>query len=146
MDNKDSGVITSASPSLTIEDVPRASGEVGGRTEVTAAVVGAIGARVAREAEWIHSLGKSRFLSLQRTRGVAAEVGEAEAALDLEVVINYGCDLAPSVAALREAIAVDIGRMAGRRVVEVNVNVVGVHVESKTGREDPTPPVPPRVR
>jgi uncharacterized alkaline shock family protein YloU len=78
----------------------------------------------------IHALGRSRFISFgeKLTRGVDVEVGSREAALDLEVIIDYGTNIRDVAAELRKRIAMEVDRMAGRRVIEVNINVVGIHL------------------
>ena len=115
---------------VTIEEIPQGKGQIGGRIEMTEDVVATIAGLAAREVEGIHSLGKSRFLNVGKddpTRGVGAEVGNSEAALDLDVTIEYGCDIRKVSAELRNKIAQQVDRMAGRKVIEVNISVLGIH-------------------
>jgi uncharacterized alkaline shock family protein YloU len=133
---------------LTIESLPRSATQVGGVTDISEAVVASLAERAAREAEWIHSLGKPRFFGFDwrsAKRAIGAEVGQHEAAVDLEVVVRYGCDIRHVVAALRSRIGAEVDRMCGRRVVEVNVRVVGVQMADDE-RQPPALPPPPRVR
>jgi uncharacterized alkaline shock family protein YloU len=85
-------------------------------------------------------MGKSRIISFgdSPTRGVEAEVGEKEAALDLEIIIEYGVDLRKCAHELRKRISEEVNKMAGRQVVEVNINVVDVHLPEK--EEEPKQP------
>jgi uncharacterized alkaline shock family protein YloU len=116
---------------VTIETIPPKNGQIGGRIEMSEEVVATIAGMVAREVSGIHSLGKSRFLSIGKDdpkRGVGAEVGVSEAALDLEVIVDYACDIRRVASELRQKIAAQVDRMAGRKVIEVNVRVLGIHV------------------
>lgn len=135
-------------PALTIESLEHTDTQVGGVTNISEAVVASLAERAAREAEWIHALGKPRFFGFDwrsAKRAIGAEVGQHEAAVDLEVVVRYGCEIRGVVAELRERIAREVDQMCGRRVVEVNVRVVGVHLAEQTA-EEPADPTPPRVR
>ena len=133
---------------VTIEDLPSGADVVGGRIEMSAEVVQTIAGMAARETAGIHSLGRSALISFGKTdltRGVDAEVGSSEAAVDLEVTIEYGVEIRSVVAELRKRIADQVDRMAGRKVIEVNVKVLGIHFP------EPEPAVveksePPRVR
>jgi len=111
-------------------------------------VVETIAGLAARQVDGIHSLGKSRLISLgdDPKRGISAEVGDKEAALDLEVIIDYGCDIRQTAKELRRRVAEEVDRMAGRKVVEVNIDVVGVDGLDKDGGADEQPEPAPRVQ
>ena len=114
-----------------VEETPRSASDVGGKIQMAEDVVATIAGLAAREIPGIHSMGKSRLMpfgSDKPTRGVAAEVGQSEAALDLEVIIEYGCDIRKVSAELRNKVAAQVDQMTGRKVVEVNIDVVGVHL------------------
>jgi uncharacterized alkaline shock family protein YloU len=116
---------------VTVERTPSSTDEVGGTITLSESVVATITGLVAREIEGIHRLGRPRFISFgseSPTRGVAVEVGDLEAAIDLDAVIEYGANLQKTAETLRRRIAEEVGKMAGRRVVEVNINVVDVHL------------------
>lgn len=70
------------------------------------------------------------------SQGVAVEVGEREAALDLDVVTWYGQSIVDVTEAVRSNVIDRIESMTGLRVVEVNINVDDVYVE---GDEDEEP-------
>jgi uncharacterized alkaline shock family protein YloU len=131
---------------VTIEEVPRGAGAIGGKIEMSEDVVATIAALGAKQIEGIYSLGRSRFISFGGgvTRGVDAEVGSSEAALDLDVVIEYGTNIRDVSTELRNKIAEEVDRMAGRKVIEVNINVVGIHLPEE--EVEPKPEPVPRVQ
>ena len=110
-----------------------------GEVRVSQDVVARIAMIVADKTDGIHALGKSSLLPFTSSKGVEAEVGKTQAALDLEVVIEFGCDLRAVVAKLRREIAVQVDLMTGRQVVEINVDVVGIHVPDEPKEEVETP-------
>lgn len=103
---------------------------VQGVITIDANVVSTIAGLAARHIEGIHSVGKSRLISFgdNPTRGVHAEVGDKQAAFDLDVVIDYGTDIRKVAQELRDKAASEVRKMAGREVVEININVVDVHL------------------
>jgi uncharacterized alkaline shock family protein YloU len=129
---------------ITIEKVTGTEGAPG-RVTLSEDVIATIAGYVARDVEGIHSLGKPRLLSLgdNPSRGVDAEVGKIEAAFDLDVVIDYGSDLRAVTRALRNRIADEVNKTGGRKVVEVNIHVVGLHLPDEAENKEPESP---RVR
>jgi len=103
-------------------------------------VVATIAGMAAKEIVGIYSVGRAPLISFgdNRTRGVAAEVGERQVAIDLDVVIEYGHDLRQVAHELRNRVAAEIGKMTGREVVEINIHVSDI----KLPEEEPTPPSP----
>lgn len=71
---------------------------------------------------------KSFFSSNNRddTKGVTAEVGKEEVALDLEVVGEYGKDLTKAFDQLVEEVKESVKTMTGLTAVEVNMNVADI--------------------
>jgi uncharacterized alkaline shock family protein YloU len=129
-----------------IEQTPSGPDMVGGKIEMAEDVVATIAGLTARDIPGIHGLGKSRLISMgdKPTRGVAAEVGKSEAAVDLEVIIEHGCDIRSVAGELRKRIASDVDKMTGRKVVEVNIDVIDIKLPEE---EKPVPPVKtPRVK
>ena len=57
---------------------------------------------------------------------MGAEVGKRQAALDLDITVEYGYDIRELSKMLRENVASAIGKMAGKEVVEININVVDI--------------------
>ncbi len=110
----------------------------GGTISLDEDVVATIAGLAAREVKGIHKLGKSRLVSFgdSPTRGVGTEVGDVEAAFDLDVIIEYGIDIREMAKVLRDRIGEEVNKMAGRRVVEVNINVVGIHLPDDSDETD----------
>ena len=116
-----------------IENIKSDGDTVGGKLEMNEDVVATIANYAARRVKGIYSLGKSGFLNRSigsdPTRGVAAEVGETQAAVDIEIVIEYGCNIHDVAAEMRKLVSQEVYKMAGRKVIEVNIKVVGIHLE-----------------
>lgn len=114
-----------------VEKTEPGSNGVSGKIQMSEDVVATIAGIAAREIDGIHELGKSRLIPFgtDLARGVDAEVGKLEAALDLEVVIEHGCDIREVARELRSNVAEAVKSMANRDVVEVNLDVIGVHFE-----------------
>jgi uncharacterized alkaline shock family protein YloU len=108
-----------------------------GRTVIDDEVVSVIARLAAESVEGVHQLGNSTLRALfsgaYRHPGVDSEVGMREAAVDVEIVAEFGYPIRAVSRELRQRIIDAVEHMAGRRVVEVNVYVVDVHV-GKTGR------------
>ncbi|WP_124728011.1 Asp23/Gls24 family envelope stress response protein [Staphylospora marina] len=60
------------------------------------------------------------------TKGVTVEVGQAEAAIDLRVVVEYGRPIHEVCARLQREVKDAVEMMTGLKVVEVNVKVEGL--------------------
>jgi uncharacterized alkaline shock family protein YloU len=123
-----------------------------GRTAVADTVVQQIAGLAAREVAGVYDLGggMTRALGALRERipgasassgqGVAVEVGERQAAVDLDMVVEYGAVIPELARTVRRNIITAIERMTGLDVVEVNINVNDVHLPddddspSDTGR------------
>ncbi|MGI5483493.1 Asp23/Gls24 family envelope stress response protein [Streptomyces lavendofoliae] len=109
-----------------------------GRTTIADGVVEKIAGLAARDVVGVHAMGSgmSRTFGAVRdrvpggkpdvTRGVKAEVGEVQTALDLEIVVEYGVSIRDVARAVRENVVSAVERMAGLEVVEVNVAVSDV--------------------
>ncbi|MGV9251537.1 Asp23/Gls24 family envelope stress response protein [Streptomyces sp. NPDC003697] len=132
-----------------------APAETRGRTTIADGVVAKIAGMAAREIEGIHSLGAglARTLSAVRervpgagggvTRGVKVEVGERQAAIDLDVVVEYGVSIVDVAGVVRTNVINAVERMTGLEVVEVNIAVEDVHLPEE---EEETTPEEGRVR
>ena len=77
------------------------------------------------------------------TRGVKAEVGESQTALDLEIVVDYGVSIADVARDVRENVVAAVERMTGLEVVEVNIAVSDVKLPDE---EDDEPQSEPRLQ
>ena len=112
---------------------------IGGAINLSEDVVAKIAAMAARDIKGIHSLGRSRMINFgdETKRGVEAEVGNTEAAIDVDVIIEYGCDLEAVAEQLRSRIADEVRKMASRNVIEVNINVIDVKLPEPEVKEEP---------
>ena len=113
---------------VTIDRVPANGTTVGGEIGITEETVATIARVAASTVPGVHAIGRWRFVPFfdWLRRGVVVEVGKHEAALDLEIVLEFGTDIRELSSTVRATIAEAIDRMAGRRVVEVNLKVVGI--------------------
>ncbi|MEU6811259.1 Asp23/Gls24 family envelope stress response protein [Streptomyces sp. NPDC046831] len=132
-----------------------APAETRGRTTIADGVVAKIAGMATREVPGIHSLGAgmARALGAVRervpgtggglTRGVKVEVGERQAAVDLDVVVEYGVSIVDVAGVVRTNVISAVERMTGLEVVEVNVAVDDVHLPDE---EEEAAPEEGRVR
>ena len=150
---------------LTEKDVPetaraqavrRGGGDPGsrGRTTIADGVVEKITGMAARDVAGVHALGSgmARTFGAVRdrvpggsksvTRGVKAEVGEKQTALDLEIVVEYGVSISDVARDVRENVVAAVERMTGLEVVEVNIAVSDVKLPDEEDEE----PDEPRIR
>ncbi|MFF4228539.1 Asp23/Gls24 family envelope stress response protein [Streptomyces sp. NPDC001820] len=122
-----------------------------GRTTIADGVVEKIAGLAAREVLGVHAMGSglSRSFGAVRdrvpggskstaTRGVKAEVGEVQTALDLEIVVDYGVSIIDVAGAVRENVISAVERMTGLEVVEVNIAVSDVKLPDEE-EEEPEP-------
>ncbi|MBJ6638134.1 Asp23/Gls24 family envelope stress response protein [Streptomyces sp. DHE7-1] len=125
-----------------------------GRTTIADGVVEKIAGLAARDVVGVHALGSglARTFGAVRdrvpggtksvTRGVKAEVGEVQTALDLEIVVDYGVSISDVARSVRENVVAAVERMAGLEVVEVNIAVSDVKLPDEEEEE----PEPPRIQ
>jgi uncharacterized alkaline shock family protein YloU len=121
--------------------------DIGGKTTIADSVVAVIAGIATREVDGVHTMGggASRAVGAVRdtvsrstdfTRGVKVEVGEKQAAVDLDVVVLYGTEIADAAAQIRSHVANAVERMTGLEVVEINVNVRDVYVPGEDNEEE----------
>ncbi|OON78369.1 Asp23/Gls24 family envelope stress response protein [Streptomyces tsukubensis] len=112
-----------------------------GKTTIADVVVVKIAGMAAREIPGVHDMGGgfSRTLGAVRERvpgggrsnvgrGVKVEVGERQAAIDIDVVIEYGVQITELARDVRENVIAAVERTTGLEVVEVNVAVNDVRL------------------
>ncbi|MDW4905921.1 Asp23/Gls24 family envelope stress response protein [Streptomyces sp. ADMS] len=122
-----------------------------GRTTIADGVVEKIAGLAARDVLGVHAMGSglSRTFGVVRdrvpggasksvSRGVKAEVGEVQTALDLEIVVEYGVSIADVARAVRENVVAAVERMTGLEVVEVNIAVTDVKLPEEE-EDEPEP-------
>lgn len=125
-----------------------------GQTRIADVVVSKIAGLAAREVRGVYALGGGgaarAFESLRgripgatsnASHGVAVEVGERQAAVDLEVILDYGVPIVEVATTIRANIISALERMTGLEVVEVNIAVGDVHLPD----EEPARPAISRV-
>lgn len=67
-----------------------------------------------------------------RTRGVSAEVGERETAIDLTITVDYGRPVAQTTEAIRQNVIRSVESLTGLTVNEVNITVNDVILPEQT--------------
>lgn len=124
-----------------------------GKTSIADSVVAKIAGIAAREISGVHNVGsgaartmgalKEKIGSSKSTvsQGVNVEVGERQAAVDLDIVVEYGVPIVDLSKAVRENVTQRIERMTGLEVTEVNVFVDDIFLE-----EEQQAPAPDRVQ
>ena len=70
------------------------------------------------------------------SKGVKVEVGEKEAAMDLYVIVEYGCRIPDVAWNIQEKVKKAVETMTGLSVVEVNIHVQGVNIEKEHRKEN----------
>ncbi|WP_455355817.1 Asp23/Gls24 family envelope stress response protein [Streptomyces sp. SYSU K217416] len=120
-----------------------------GRTTIADGVVEKIAGIAAREVIGVHAMGSgiSRTFGAVRdrvpggtksvSRGVKAEVGEVQTAIDLEIVVDYGVAIADVAREVRENVISAVERMTELEVVEVNIAVSDVKLPDEEDEEEP---------
>ncbi|MCX5210186.1 Asp23/Gls24 family envelope stress response protein [Kitasatospora sp. NBC_00240] len=119
-----------------------------GRTALAVGVVEKIAGMAAREIPGIHALGSglTRTFGAMRDkvpggkssmgRGIKAEVGEKQTAIDIALVVEYGVVIPELATQVRENIIAAVERMTGLEVVEVNIAVNDVHLPDEPDIEE----------
>ncbi len=124
-----------------------------GRTSIADSVVLKIAGVASREVAGVHAMGSggARAFGAIRERlpgssgpspsqGVSVEVGERQAAIDIDLVVEYGVSIPDVSQAVRRNVIQRVERMTGLEVTEVNISVDDVFLG------DDSEPEPPRVQ
>src|ERR1017187_6659972 len=135
---------TSASPA-TRDRLATGDGQI----SVAEGVVQKIAGRACREIGGVHAMGTggTRAFGAIRERipgssgpnvaqGVGVEVGETEAAIDLDIVVEYGVSIADLGRSIQRNVKQAVERMTGLDVVEVNVNVDDLYLPDSGDQDD----------
>jgi uncharacterized alkaline shock family protein YloU len=112
-----------------------------GRISVADSVVQKIAGTACREIAGVHAMGSTgaRAFGTVRDRipgslgpnfaqGVGVEVGESEAAIDLDIVVDYGVSIAELGRGIQRNVKQAVEWMTGLRVVEVNIAVDDIYL------------------
>ncbi|KNY26772.1 Asp23/Gls24 family envelope stress response protein [Pseudobacteroides cellulosolvens] len=65
------------------------------------------------------------------SKGVKVEVGEKQAAIDLYIIIDYGCRIPDVAWDIQERVKKTVETMTGLNVVEVNIHIQGVNFDTE---------------
>ncbi|HHV28603.1 Asp23/Gls24 family envelope stress response protein [Acetivibrio mesophilus] len=65
------------------------------------------------------------------SKGVKVEVGDKEAAIDLYIIVEYGCRIPDVSWNIQEKVKKAIETMTGLDVIEVNIHIQGVNIEKE---------------
>jgi uncharacterized alkaline shock family protein YloU len=118
----------------------RGGGHDGGRITVADGVVQKIAGMATREVPGVYAMGTGTArtvgaikdampgTSSTPSQGVGVEVGENEAAVDLDIVVEYGVSANELGKGIQRNVKSSIERMTGLDVVEVNVSINDVHL------------------
>src|SRR5262245_57230448 len=126
-----------------------------GTTVIADGVVAKIAGLATREIPGVYDMGKGMgrtFGTLRArvpgasaqpsaTQGVSVEVGERQAAIDLDVVTYYGESIVEVTEAIRRNVIDRVQGMTSLEVIEVNIAVGDLHIEG-----EPEEPKAPRVQ
>lgn len=117
-----------------------------GRTSIADGVVAKIAGIAAREVSGVHDLGggtaramgavRERIGGQTHSQGVSVEVGERQAAVDVDVVLDYGIAIADVADGIRRNVISSIERMTGLEVTEVNVAVNDIFIPGNSSDDD----------
>lgn len=122
-----------------------------GKTSIADTVVAKIAGLACREVSGVHDMGAGMsrtFGSIKDmipigssepspTRGVSVEVGERQAAVDLDIVVEYGASIVDIAQAIRRNVIGRLESMTGLEVSEVNVTVDDVYLGEPESDEEP---------
>jgi uncharacterized alkaline shock family protein YloU len=118
-----------------------------GRTRIADGVVAKIAGLAAREIPGVYAMGVGSPRRMEQLRGlvtggpdvtrqgVSVEVGEREAAIDLDLVTWYGQSIVDVCDAVRRTVIDRVQSLTGLHVIEVNINVDDVFVEGDDDHE-----------
>jgi uncharacterized alkaline shock family protein YloU len=119
-----------------------------GKTTIADVVVQKIAGLAAREVTGVHKLGGgvSRAFGAVVERipgarasvgqGVSVEVGERQAAIDLDLVVEYGVEIGELTRVVRSNVISSIERMTSLEVTEVNIAVDDIHLPGEDDDDD----------
>jgi uncharacterized alkaline shock family protein YloU len=111
-----------------------------GVTAISDTVVAKIASLATHEIPGVHAMGTGLARAFgtvkailpgveTRTQGVAVEVGERQAAIDVDIVVDYGQSIVEVANAVRANVIERVEALTGLEVVEVNVSIDDIHVD-----------------
>jgi len=122
-----------------------------GNTTIADSVVSKIAGVATREVPGVHDMGKGAaraFGAIKEklpvgssqpnpARGVKVEVGERQAAIDLDIVVDYGASIVDVAQTVRRNVVERVEGMTGLEVVEVNISVDDVWLGDDEADSEP---------
>lgn len=121
-----------------------------GRTSIADTVVAKVAGLACREVAGVHDMGvgvSRAFGALKDrmpgsndpspTQGVNVEVGERQAAVDLDIVVEYGASIVDVADSIRRNVIDRVEGMTGLEVSEVNVTVDDVYLGESEPDSEP---------
>jgi uncharacterized alkaline shock family protein YloU len=122
-----------------------------GTTTISSVVVQKVSGIATRDVSGVYALGggvSRAFGALKEripgsgtvtTSGVSVEVGEKQAAVDLDIVVEYGARIVDVAHAVRRNVISAVEQITGLEVIEVNIAVNDIHLpeEDEGEREKP---------
>lgn len=134
----------------TLEGADRGLQSDKGTTTVADSVVAKIAGIAAREVAGVHNMGSGAARTFgmikeklpigsndpQPMQGVSVEVGEREAAVDLDLVIEYGVSIPDLARSVRNNVVGRVERMTGLSVTEVNISIDDIWLGDDSNDEE----------
>jgi uncharacterized alkaline shock family protein YloU len=111
-----------------------------GTTTIADVVVSKIAGIATREINGVNAMGSGTARAFgaireripgstsNQSQGVNVEVGETQAAVDVAIVAEYGVAITDLAEGIRRNVINAVERMTGLEVVEVNIDVVDIHL------------------
>lgn len=119
-------------------NLPEELGNVKITEEVVAIIAGIAATEVAGVAGMSGGLagGIAEMLGRKNlSKGVKVEVGEKEAAIDLYIIVEYGCRIPDVSWEIQEKVKKAVENMTGLSVIEVNIHIQGVNIDKEPKKE-----------
>ena len=121
-----------------------------GNTTVADSVVAKIAGIAAREVSGVHQMGTGAARALGAikeilpvgsntpapTQGVTVEVGETDAAIELDLVVEYGVSIPDLSRSVRNNVIQRVEKMTGLSVTEVNISVDDIWLDDGSDQDD----------
>jgi uncharacterized alkaline shock family protein YloU len=125
-----------------------------GRTSIADSVVAKVVGVATREVPGVHEMGSgaARAMGAVReripggvggsrfTQGVGVEVGERQAAIDLDLIVDYGVSIPDLAAGVRRNVVSTVEKVCGLEVTEVNITIDDVFLPGDGEEQQPTGP------
>jgi uncharacterized alkaline shock family protein YloU len=125
-----------------------------GKVSIADTVVAKIVGMATRDVPGVHAMGSgmmTRTFGAMRdripgagspsiTQGVTVEVGEEQAAVDLDVIVDFGVSIPDLAAGIRRNVVAAIERMCGLEAKEVNISVGDVYLPGDDEEADQPEP------